>query len=61
MPPVVPPDATDASRCPYCGGPLIFDRRSGLDRRGRLQRLWDPEIRSGVERRRPATEPQPGI
>jgi len=32
------------SRCPRCGGQLeFFDRRTGQERRGQRQRLWDPE------------------
>jgi hypothetical protein len=42
--------------CPRCGADryiadLIADRRSGRDRRGQLQRAWDPESRSWEERR----------
>ncbi len=39
--------------CPACGGTLRPDRRAGIERRGRLQRNWDPEPRAGVDRRRP--------
>jgi hypothetical protein len=38
--------------CPVCGGGLRPDRRGTSDRRGRLQRMWDPEPRTGVDRRR---------
>jgi hypothetical protein len=43
--------------CPRCGGErfvadLVDDRRGGRDRRGPIQRDWDPEPRSWEERRR---------
>jgi len=41
-------------RCEQCGGELRPDRRRSEERRrgGRLHRAWDPEPRSGVDRRR---------
>jgi DNA-directed RNA polymerase subunit RPC12/RpoP len=44
----------DAMRCPDCGGELFPNRRKGLpDRRGRVQRRWDPEARRMPDRRTP--------
>ncbi len=39
-------------RCRNCDGQLrLAERRSGVDRRGPLQRVWDPESRSWNDRR----------
>ena len=41
-----------SQRCRNCDGELrLAERRSGLDRRGPMQRRWDPESRSWRERR----------
>jgi hypothetical protein len=44
-----------SERCERCGGELRPDRRGAGERRrsGRLQRSWDPEPRTGTDRRRP--------
>ena len=40
--------------CPACGGKTRPERRNGLDRRsmGTLYRVWDPESRIRIDRRR---------
>ena len=43
--------------CPACGGETRPERRGGRDRRttGSLYRVWDPESRTGLDRRNRAT------
>jgi hypothetical protein len=52
-----PAKVATQGNCPACGGTLRADRRSADDRRGPLQRNWDPEPRSWSDRRQAIPPP----
>jgi hypothetical protein len=43
--------AEEVERCSVCGGPLRLERRDDGERRGSVQRRWDPEERLTADRR----------